>query len=149
MIRSITRLAVLAFAPLGAVNAASNTDIAKVMITNNELLQRATREYDTATVGKLITSDFTLITSSGRVMNAQELLADVGDKSVTWLANDTEDIHVRVYNDDCAIVTAVLHQRYEYQGKMNDYRVRFTDTWVKIVGEWRYAAGHASLLKTS
>lgn len=146
-----TRIAAaLSFIPLVSLHAASAAgDITHVMTEKDAQLQRATREYDTGTIRKLITDDFTLITSSGRILNAQDLIADVGDRSVKWFNNDTEDIKVRAYNGDCAIVTAILHQRYEYNGKMSDYRVRFTDTWVKLGGSWRYAAGHASLLSSS
>lgn len=121
-------------------------DIAKTIVEKNLVLQHANRTYDTATIRGLISDDFTLIVSSGRLLTGEDFLADAGDRSVKWLNNDSEDVNVRVYNDDCAVVTAILHQRYEYKGKMNDYRVRFTDTWVKLGGSWRYVAGHASLL---
>jgi hypothetical protein len=47
----------------------------------------------------------------------------------------------------CAVVTATLHQKYRYKGRLVDYRVRFTDTWVKAGDSWRYVAAHASLLQ--
>ena len=111
------------------------------------VLQRANRTYDDQTIRKLIVDDFTLITTSGRVMNANDFLSDVADREVKWYNNDPENVDVRTYNGDCAVVTAVLHQKYEYRGKLNDYRVRFTDTWVKLDGTWKYVAGHASMLK--
>ena len=111
----------------------------------NEVLQRASRTYDIETIRELITPDFTLITGTGRVMNAEDFIADVGDTSVKWFNNDTEDISVRTYNENCAIVTAILRERFETGGKVTDVRIRFTDTWVLLDG-WRYVAGHASLL---
>ena len=140
----LTALLVVPFAGLAVSTPAD--DIVKTVTEKNVVLQRASMTYDTATIRRLITPDFTLITSSGRVLNAEDLVNDVGDKSVKWFNNDSDDVRVRAYGDDCAIVTAILRQRFEYQGKIVDYRVRFTDTWVKIDGEWRYAAGHASKL---
>jgi len=109
-------------------------------------LQLASCSYDTQTIRKLITDDFTLISSSGRVMDAAAFIEDVDDRSVTWYENLTEQADVRSYNDDCAIITAVLHSRFLKDGQHYDARIRFTDTWVHIDGSWRYAAGHASRL---
>jgi ketosteroid isomerase-like protein len=146
-LQSLVKTTIAALVPASLMLGSASPDLTKTMTENDALLQRATREYDAATVRQLITDDFTLITSSARVYDAKQLLDDVADRSVKWKLNQTEDLHVRSYNDDCAIITATLHQQYEYQGKMHDYRVRFTDTWVKLDGRWRYAAGHASLLK--
>jgi len=147
MFRTIFKTALLALVSIAAMNCAlAADDLRKVVAGKNAQLQQATREYDTATIRNLITDDFTLITSRGRVLNARDLIADVGDKSVKWLNNDTSDVNVRIYNGDCAIVTAVLHERYETNDKISDHQIRFTDTWVKAGGIWRYAAGHASLL---
>ena len=149
MFRILTGLGALFLAPTMALGAsASDANIVQTMIANDTLLQRATRSYDTVTIRKLIPADFTLIASNGHVYSAQDFIADVADKTVTWMNNDTEDINVRPYGPDCAIVTAVLHQRFEQAGKVHDYRVRFTDTWVRLDGQWRYVAGHASLLKS-
>ncbi len=145
--RLLAKLAAVAAASLCVIDAAPAGDTSKTIADQNDVLQKATREYDAATIRNLISKDFTLITNSGRLMTAEDLLNDVGDKSVTWYNNDSEDVNVRTYNDDCAVVTAVLHQRYSYHRKINDYRVRFTDTWVKLDGTWRYVAGHASMLK--
>jgi hypothetical protein len=125
----------------------SDTDARAAIVELDRILQRASSTYDTATIRQLITDDFTLITSSGRVMNAEDLVADVDDRSITWLQNVTESSEVRVYNRDCAIITAVLHSIYVQNGAQHDVRVRFTDTWVAIDGNWYYAAGHASRLQ--
>jgi hypothetical protein len=130
-----------------SMSAGAAPDLRAIIAHQDDVLQTATREYDTGTIDRLQTPDFTLVTTSGRVLNAKDVLADIGDRSVQWIENTPEDVHVRGYNDDCAIVVATLHQEYRYRGKLFDYRVRFTDTWVKLGGRWRYAAGHASMLK--
>lgn len=122
-------------------------DTTAILERADQTLQLATRMHDTATIKSLITDDFTLITNSAKVYDAQEFLADVGDRDIAWQTNDPESVSVRVYNDDCGVVTAILHQKFTYHSKDYDYRVRFTDTWVKRDGQWRYAAGHASLMK--
>lgn len=117
------------------------------LVELNEVLQRASCTYDTETIRELITPDFSLISSTGRLQSAEDFIADVSDTSVKWFNNDSEDVSVRTYNDDCAIVTATLRERFETGGKVTDVRIRFTDTWVLVDGSWRYVAGHASLLE--
>lgn len=121
-------------------------DVVTTILELNRRLQEATRLHDVETVRALIPHDFSLITSRGRQMNAAELLAEIGDKRVTWYDNYTEDASVRAYGDDCAIITATLHERYRANGIMFDHRLLFTDTWMLIDGAWKYVAGHASML---
>jgi ketosteroid isomerase-like protein len=122
------------------------TGVVATILEANRVLQEATRTYDTATIRRLIPDDFSLIASSGRIYGAQDVLAEVADRSIVWYDNETSEADVRPYGPDCAIITAVLHQRYEQNGALSDYRVRFTDTWVRCDGTWLYVAGHASRL---
>jgi ketosteroid isomerase-like protein len=114
----------------------------------NATLQIATKNYDTAELAKLITDDYELVSSSGKVYDRQAFMADAGDRSATYEINEPEDVSVRHYNGDCAIVTAVLHVRYRASGKIHDVRIRYGDVWVKLNGRWRYAYGEASPLKS-
>jgi hypothetical protein len=79
-------------------------------------------------------------------MDAADLLREIGDTRVTWYENETEDASVRAYGEHCAIITATLHERYRANGIMFDHRLRFTDTWVLLGRDWKYVAGHASML---
>jgi hypothetical protein len=119
-------------------------DIVATILELNERLQQATRMHDVKTVRALIPDDFMLITSRGRRLNATDMLAEIGDKRVTWYENETEEASVRAYGENCAIITATLHERYRANGIMFDHRLLFTDTWVLIDGAWKYVAGHAS-----
>ncbi len=116
------------------------------IIDLDALLQRASSTHDGATVRNLISDDFTLISSSGRVFTADDLVEDVEDRSAKWFENKTENPQVRVYNGDCAVIVADLHSRYESGGMLNDVWIRFTDTWVRSGSAWKYVSGHASRL---
>jgi hypothetical protein len=124
----------------------SSSDVVTTILEMNRRLQEATRLHDVETVRALIPADFSLITSRGRHVNAADLLAEIGDKRVTWYNNDTENASVRAYGDNCAIITATLHERYRANGIMFDHRLIFTDTWVLTGGAWKYVAGHASMI---
>jgi ketosteroid isomerase-like protein len=115
----------------------------------NAQLQLATKNYDTDTLAKMITDDYELVSSSGRVYDRAAFLADAADRSAAYEINEPEDVQVRHYNDDTAIVTAVLHVRFRNGDKIVDTRIRYGDVWVKINGQWRYAYGEASPLRTT
>jgi hypothetical protein len=134
--------------PVSAAAAPPPPDaISAQIIEANDTVQRATKEHDVAAIDGLITGDYFLVSTNGHVYNRTEFLADVADTSARYEINQTEDAHVQHYNRDSALLTAVLHIRYRVGEKLVDVRVRFTDTWVKIDGRWRYAAGQATALK--
>lgn len=117
------------------------------LIEANNNMQIATKTYDVASLEKMITDDFELFSSSGKIYDRAAFLRDVGDTSVKWEKNDPEDVAVRLYNDDSAMVTAVLHMRYVVGERLVDTRIRYGDMWVKIDGTWLYASGHACPMK--
>ena len=147
MIKLVRAAVLAAGVPLALLGAASSGTIEQQIIAANADVQQATMQFDVATAKKLITDDYVLVVSNGKLMDRTAFLADVADRGTKWEKNDTEQIAVRQYNGDCAILTAVLRQRYTYGGKLYDYRVRITDTWVKVDGNWRYASGQASMLQ--
>jgi hypothetical protein len=110
----------------------------------NAEVQDRTKAYDVAALDKLITRDFTLIGGSGRVWDRQAFLRDIGDRSAVWEVNEPEDVNVRFYNNDTALVIGVLHMRYRLNGSVHDSRVRYTDVWVRVNGNWKYAAAQAT-----
>ncbi|HEY8314403.1 MAG TPA: nuclear transport factor 2 family protein [Candidatus Baltobacteraceae bacterium] len=127
--------------------AAADDPIARQLIALNLRLQVATQQYDVATLRSLITDDYELISASGKVYDRSAFLADAADRSVVYELNEPEDVSVRHYNDDCAIVTAILHVRFRIGAKRKDTRIRYSDVWIKQNGEWHYASGEASPIK--
>jgi hypothetical protein len=51
---------------------------------------------------------------------------------------------VRVWGDT-AVVTALLWIKYTHEGKELDYKLWFSDTYVRTPKGWRYALGQASI----
>lgn len=144
------RLAVYAacFALIASPASAGSPDpIGEHLTELNATLQTATMKYDTAELKNLITNDYELVSSSGKVYNRAAFLKDAGDRSVAYEINQPEDVTVRDYNGDCAVVSAILHVRYRAGGKTVDVHIRYGDVWVKQNGQWRYAYGEASPIK--
>jgi ketosteroid isomerase-like protein len=128
-------------------SAGSSDPIADELKQLNATLQLATKNYDVATLRNQITDNYVLVSSSGRVYDRAAFLADAADRSYAYDINEAEDVSVRHYNDDSAIVMAILHVRYRNAGKTRDVRIRYADFWVKLNGTWRLAHGEASPMK--
>lgn len=107
--------------------------------------QRAVAAKDMASLDRLLTDDFILITSSSRVLTKQDLLTEISAPELHLDVNAPRDVHVRVHADT-AIITAVLDQKGREGKTPFDTTVRYTDTWVRTNGEWQQVSGHASLL---
>jgi ketosteroid isomerase-like protein len=46
---------------------------------------------------------------------------------------------------DTAVVTALLHAKGKAEGKAFEYRVWYSDTYVRFADGWRYVFGQSSL----
>jgi hypothetical protein len=88
---------------------------------------------------------FVLTTSSGKAKSKADLLAEIARPGLVLEVNETSDHEVRIV-DQTAVLTGVLHQKGTIDGKAFDVRLRVTDTWVRVDGEWRILAGHASVI---
>lgn len=143
------QVAIVALALGIAASSAWASDDTSTLLQLNAQLQDRTKAYDVAGVEKLITNDYTLINGSGAVWDRQAFLRDVGDRSAVWEINQPEDVRVRLYNNDTALVIGVLHMRYRLGGRVHDLRARYTDVWVKMGGTWKYASGQATKMSAS
>ncbi|MGB6987239.1 MAG: nuclear transport factor 2 family protein [Candidatus Aquilonibacter sp.] len=124
-----------------------DAQIAKKITDLNSLLQASSMRYDTDTLSKLITQDYSVVDVNSNVYDHDAFLKVLGNRAIKWLANDPSDVSVRSYNGDCAILTGLLHVKYTYESKTHDQLVRYTDVWVKTDGAWHYAGGQGTLVK--
>ena len=100
---------------------------------------------------EILADDFVLVTGRGKVFNKVDLLDSARKKEVTYERQDEEPgtQKVRVWGDT-AVVTALLWIKSVQAGKPADYKLWFSDTYVRTPAGWRYVFGQASLplLKT-
>jgi hypothetical protein len=87
-----------------------------------------------------------LVTGRGKVFNKADLLDSARKKEVTYERQDEEpgSQKVRVWGDT-AVATALLWIKSVQGGKAADYKLWFSDTYVRTPTGWRYAFGQASL----
>ena len=134
--------------PLGTASAlnASPEEDAKAVGALDTKYQAAVKANDTTTMGQILADDFVLVTGRGAVFSKGDLLDSAGKKEVTYERQDEEPgtQKVRVWGDT-AVVTALLWIKSVQAGKPADYKLWFSDTYVRTPTGWRYVLGQASL----
>lgn len=108
-------------------------------------LNRLIQQGDASAAAPFYAADFVLTTGAGTPKDRARILGEIASPTLKLTRNHTEQVQVRVLGDT-AVLTGVLHQAGEWQGKTFDQRVRVTDTWVRQQGRWVLLAGHASLI---
>jgi ketosteroid isomerase-like protein len=140
-------LIVLAF-PLAMTNtlSASPDEDAKTVAALDTKYQAAVKANDAATMDQILADDFLLVTGRGKVFSKADLLESARKKGVTYERQDEEpgSQKVRVWGDT-AVVTALLWIKSVQGGKPADYKLWFSDTYVRTPTGWRYVFGQASL----
>ena len=127
------------------LNASSEED-AKTVAALDTKYQAAVKSNDAATMDQILADDFVLVTGRGKVSSKAELIESARKKEVTYERQHEEPgtQKVRVWGDT-AVVTALLWIKAEQGGKPADYKLWFSDTYVRTPTGWRYVFGQASL----
>jgi len=127
------------------LNASSEED-AKTVAGLDTKYQAAVKSNDAATMDQILADDFVLVTGRGKVSSKADLIESARKKEVSYERQDEEPgtQKVRVWGDT-AVVTALLWIKAAQGGKPIDYKLWFSDTYVRTSAGWRYVFGQASL----
>jgi uncharacterized protein (TIGR02246 family) len=109
--------------------------------------QKAVKENDVATIRRIHADDMVLVTGRGKAVTGAELEEVARKGTNNYERQDVIDgtRKVRVWGDT-AVVTALLWIKgASAERGAFDYKVWFSDTYVRKDGRWRYAFGQASL----
>jgi ketosteroid isomerase-like protein len=143
MFRKMAILATVAAASAVAAPA----DDEKVVAQLDREYQYAVKTNDAATIERIHADDMFLVTGRGAVFRGKDI-EDRARKAVARYEQQDEvegTQKVRVWGDT-AVVTALLWLKGAEAGRGDfDYKLWFSDTYVRINGRWRYAFGQASL----
>jgi len=125
---------------------ASLEDDAKAVAALDIRYQAAVKANDATTMDQILADDFVLVTGRGSVFSKADLLDSARKKEATYERQDEEPgtQKVRVW-EDTAVVTALLWIKSVQEGKPADYKLWFSDTYVRTPTGWRYVFGQASL----
>jgi ketosteroid isomerase-like protein len=125
---------------------ASPEEDAKAVAALDTKYQAAVKANDAATMDQILADNFILVTGRGAVFSRVDLLDSARKKEATYERQDEEPgtQTVRVWGDT-AVVTALLWIKSNQAGKAADYKLWFSDTYVRTPAGWRYIFGQASL----
>jgi ketosteroid isomerase-like protein len=136
---------VFPFAATSKLNASPEED-AKAVAALDTKYQAAVKTNVATDMDQILADDFVLVTGRGKVYNKADMLDSARKKEVTSERQDEqpETQKVRVWGDT-AVVTALLWIKSVQGGKPADYKLWFSDTYVRTPAGWRYVFGQASL----
>jgi ketosteroid isomerase-like protein len=123
---------------------AAMEDDRKTVADLDKQYQLAVKNNDEATMSKILADDFVLVTGRGQTATKADLLRSARERTVAWEQQDELEQHVRVWGDT-AVVTALLWLKGTRAGKPFDYKLWFSDTYVRTPAGWKYVLGQASL----
>jgi ketosteroid isomerase-like protein len=106
--------------------------------------QEAVKNNDVATMDRILADDFVLVTGNGRVYTKADLLKEATEKTSIYERQEDYNRTVRIWGDT-AVVTALLWAKGSDRGEPFDYKVWFSDTYVRLSTGWRYVFGQSSL----
>jgi len=142
MIRKVAFLA--AMTALGA--SAGPAEDERIVAQLDRDYQHAVKTNDAATIARIHADDMILVTGRGKVFSGKDI-EERARKAVAKYEQQDEvegSQKVRVWGDT-AVVTALLWLKGAEGDRAFDYKLWFSDTYVRIDGRWRYAFGQASL----
>jgi len=105
--------------------------------------QAAVKNNDVATMDRILADDFALVTGLGKTYTKTDLLNEARSKRTVYEHQEDSAQKVRVWGDT-AVVTALLWAKGTEEGKPFDYKLWFSDTYVRTPAGWRYVFGQAS-----
>lgn len=106
--------------------------------------QAAVQTGDVATMDRILADDFVLVTGKGRIYTKADLLREASAGTITYERQEDSNQTVRIWGDT-AVVTAFLWAKGTDCGKPFEYRLWFSDTYVRTASGWRYVFGQSSL----
>ena len=118
-------------------------DDEKIVATLDTEYQAAVKKNDVEVMDRILADDFVLVTGLGKTYTKADLLEEARSKRMVYEHQEDSAQKVRVWGDT-AVVTALLWAKGTENGKAFDYKLWFSDTYVRTPVGWRYAFAQAS-----
>ena len=113
----------------------SNDDEKTVAALDTEY-QAAVLEHDIAAMDRILANDFVLVTGKGRIYTKGDLLNEASTTDIIYEHQEDTNQEVRLWGDT-AVVTALLWAKGTDKGEPFDYKLWFSDTYVRTSAGWR------------
>jgi len=120
--------------------AGSRADDEKTVEELDRKFQEAVKNNDLATMDRLLAEDFVLVSGRGRSQTKADLLKESSSGAYVYEHQEDTNQTVRVWGDT-AVITALLWVKGTAGGKAFDYKVWFSDVYVRNANGWKYVFG--------
>jgi ketosteroid isomerase-like protein len=127
-----------------SVAAANSANDQEVVANLDTQYQAAVKANDAATMDRILADDFVLVVGNGTVQTKADLLNEARSGRITYEHQEELEQKVRIWGDT-AVVTAKLWGKGTEEGKPFEWKLWFSDTYVRTPKGWRYVLGQASL----
>jgi ketosteroid isomerase-like protein len=127
--------------------AAAPADDAKIVAALDTEFQAAVKHNDAATIGRILADDMILVTGRGAVFTAKQHVEAAQNQERIYEQQDEEPGTqvVRVWGDTAVLTAKLWIKGAAKDGKPFDYKLWFSDTYVRTPAGWKYVFGQASL----
>lgn len=125
------------------LHAETQSEDASVVAALDKEYQAAVKNNDAETMDRILADDFVLVTGLGKIYRKADLLAEARGKRTIYERQEDGEQTVRVWGDT-AVVTALLWAKGAEGGKPFEYKLWFSDTYVRMPTGWRYVLAQAS-----
>jgi uncharacterized protein (TIGR02246 family) len=109
--------------------------------------QRAFLQRDVPALERLLSDDWRVIHVNGREQTKTQFIDAIKSGRARFLSIALDDVAVRFFGPDTAIVTSRWSNTIEFKGQQTSGQDRVTRVWVKQGGQWRIATDHATFLE--
>jgi ketosteroid isomerase-like protein len=148
MIRMLALALLVSASPLLAdpqSKTTSSADDKSMILALESAWNQAEIHHDATAAAAIMADSFISVDHHGALQNKSQYLASLKDLSFKPEEIAHSDTTVYLYGNT-AIVTSVYRTKGTDDGKPFVHRGRFTDTWVKLNGEWKCVANQETLI---
>jgi ketosteroid isomerase-like protein len=127
--------------------AAAPADDARLVAALDTEFQTAVKHNDAATIGRILEDKMILVTGRGAIYTRQQHIDAARNQERIYEQQDEEPGTqvVRVWGDTAILTAKLWIKGTAKDGKAFDYKLWFSDTYVRTPAGWKYAFGQASL----
>jgi ketosteroid isomerase-like protein len=141
--RSTTAFLVGALAVLSPASASAQNLEAQAVNANENAWGAASIRRDGATVGRMLSPDFTFVDADGKFRTKAQLIAAINNDTAQYVSGANTALSPRVHGGT-VVITGVWTATVKTKSGTTETRYRWTDTWVKSPeGGWMCIAGQS------
>jgi len=136
----------LALAPIAGAAAADPAEDLRAVAALDTAYQAAVERNDADAMAAILHPDMILVLGNGVVFAREDLLNAARSRRHIYQhqVDDAGTQKVRLFGKDTAVVTARLYVKATRGDQPIEFRLWFSDTYVRTPAGWRYAFGQAS-----